>query len=263
MNTIYLKALEIQGFKSFADKTRLTFEKDITAIVGPNGSGKSNISDAVLWVMGEQRTKALRGNKMEDVIFGGTEVRSPMGFAQVSLILDNSEHLFETEGSELMLTRRYYRSGESEYYINKEPVRLKDINVKEQTLFISREVSKNHKDGKVTLPAVVLKMMLELGVFNAPSTYYLFGHEFLPSAERGTAKQYRDRWAKVRKALGFPKSYKFYSLKDTGITDTVERVGLVVAKDQARHSSIATTNRYIRKEQLTAHPELKNYEGKL
>ncbi|MBR4243192.1 MAG: site-specific integrase [Bacteroidaceae bacterium] len=142
-------------------------------------------------------------------------------------------------------------------------IRLKDINVKEQTLFISREVSKNHKDGKVTLPAVVLKMMLELGVFNAPSTYYLFGHEFLPSAERGTAKQYRDRWAKVRKALGFPKSYKFYSLKDTGITDTVERVGLVVAKDQARHSSIATTNRYIRKEQLTAHPELKNYEGKL
>ena len=125
---MYLKALEIQGFKSFADKTRLTFEKDITAIVGPNGSGKSNISDAILWVMGEQRTKALRGNKMEDVIFGGTEVRSPMGFAQVSLILDNSGYLFETEGSELMLTRRYYRSGESEYYINKEPVRLKDIN---------------------------------------------------------------------------------------------------------------------------------------
>ena len=125
---VYLKALEIQGFKSFADKTRLTFEKDITAIVGPNGSGKSNISDAILWVMGEQRSKALRGNKMEDVIFGGTEVRSPMGFAQVSLILDNSNHLFEAEGSELMLTRRYYRSGESEYYINKEPVRLKDIN---------------------------------------------------------------------------------------------------------------------------------------
>ena len=124
---MYLKALEIQGFKSFAEKTRLTFEKDITAIVGPNGSGKSNISDAILWVMGEQRTKTLRGNKMEDVIFGGTETRSPMGFSQVSLILDNSAHLFETEGSEMMLTRRYYRSGESEYYINREPVRLKDI----------------------------------------------------------------------------------------------------------------------------------------
>ena len=87
---MYLKALEIQGFKSFPDKTRLTFEKDITAIVGPNGSGKSNISDAILWVMGEQRTRALRGGKMEDVIFGGTEKRPKMGFAQVTLILDNS-----------------------------------------------------------------------------------------------------------------------------------------------------------------------------
>ncbi len=124
---MYLKALEIQGFKSFPEKTRLTFEKDITAIVGPNGSGKSNLSDAILWVMGEQSSKTLRGSKMEDVIFGGTETRSPMGLAQVSLILDNSAHLFETEGSELMLTRRYYRSGESEYFINREPVRLKDI----------------------------------------------------------------------------------------------------------------------------------------
>ena len=124
---MYLRALEIQGFKSFADKTRLTFEKDITAIVGPNGAGKSNIADAILWVMGEQRTRALRGNRMEDVIFGGTEIRAPMGYAQVSLILDNSAQLFQTEGSELMLTRRYYRSGESEYYINRQQVRLKDV----------------------------------------------------------------------------------------------------------------------------------------
>ncbi len=125
---MYLRALEIQGFKSFADKTRLSFEKDITAIVGPNGSGKSNISDAILWVMGEQRSKALRGSKMEDVIFGGTEKRGAMGFAQVSLIIDNSAHIFDSDSSEIMLTRRYYRSGESEYYINKEAVRLKDIN---------------------------------------------------------------------------------------------------------------------------------------
>lgn len=125
---MYLKALEIQGFKSFADKTRLTFEKDITAIVGPNGSGKSNISDAILWVMGEQRTKALRGSKMEDVIFGGTEKRNALGYAQVSLIIDNSAHIFDYDSSEIMLTRRYYRSGESEYYINRESVRLKDIN---------------------------------------------------------------------------------------------------------------------------------------
>ena len=124
---MYLKALEIQGFKSFADKTRLTFEKDITAIVGPNGSGKSNIADAVLWVMGEQRSKALRGAKMEDVIFGGTEKRNPLGFAQVSLIIDNSARIFDSDASEIMLTRRYYRSGESEYYVNRETVRLKDI----------------------------------------------------------------------------------------------------------------------------------------
>ena len=125
---MYLKALEIQGFKSFPDKTRLSFEKNITAIVGPNGSGKSNISDAILWVMGEQRSKALRGSKMEDVIFGGTEKRSAMGYAQVSLIIDNSARIFDSDSSEIMLTRRYYRSGESEYYINKEAVRLKDIN---------------------------------------------------------------------------------------------------------------------------------------
>ena len=125
---MYLKALEIQGFKSFADKTRLTFEKDITAIVGPNGSGKSNISDAVMWVMGEQRSKTLRGTKMEDVIFGGTAIRGAMGYAQVTLIIDNSQRIFDSDSSEIMLTRRYYRSGDSEYYINREQVRLKDIN---------------------------------------------------------------------------------------------------------------------------------------
>jgi chromosome segregation protein len=123
-----LKALEIQGFKSFADKTTLVFDKDVTMIVGPNGSGKSNISDAVLWVMGEQRTKALRGGKMEDVIFGGTEKRSALGFAQVTLILDNTTRLFNVDSDELSISRRYYRSGDSEYFINKESVRLRDIN---------------------------------------------------------------------------------------------------------------------------------------
>ncbi len=124
---VYLKALEIQGFKSFADRTTLTFDKDITAIVGPNGSGKSNISDALLWVMGEQRSKALRGGRMEDVIFGGTEKRSPLGFAQVSLTLDNSAGLFDIDSPEVVITRRYYRNGDSEYFLNREAVRLKDI----------------------------------------------------------------------------------------------------------------------------------------
>jgi len=126
--TLYLKSLEIQGFKSFPTATRLTFDKPITGIVGPNGSGKSNVSDALLWVMGEQSTKTLRGGKMEDVIFGGTQRRSQMNYAEVSLILDNSEGRLQVEGSEVMLTRRYYRSGESEYFINQSQVRLKDVN---------------------------------------------------------------------------------------------------------------------------------------
>nr|WP_326172335.1 chromosome segregation protein SMC [uncultured Oscillibacter sp.] len=125
---MYLKALEIQGFKSFPDKTVLNFGEDITAIVGPNGSGKSNISDAIRWVMGEQSAKGLRGAKMEDVIFGGTEKRTQVGFAQVTLVLDNTEGIFPSmEESEVAVTRRYYRSGESEYYINRQSVRLKDV----------------------------------------------------------------------------------------------------------------------------------------
>ena len=125
---MYLKALEIQGFKSFPDKTVLTFGEDITAIVGPNGSGKSNISDAIRWVMGEQSTRALRGGKMEDVIFGGTAQRRQTGFAEVSLVLDNTTRIFDMDESEVMVTRRYFRSGESEYYINRRSVRLRDVN---------------------------------------------------------------------------------------------------------------------------------------
>ncbi|HCO62318.1 MAG TPA: hypothetical protein DIT49_02510, partial [Clostridiales bacterium] len=125
---MYLKALEIQGFKSFADKTVLSFGEDITAIVGPNGSGKSNIADAIRWVMGEQSTRTLRGSKMEDVIFDGTAKRKGLGFAEVSLVLDNTDHIFPREETEVAITRRYYRSGESEYYINRHSCRLRDIN---------------------------------------------------------------------------------------------------------------------------------------
>ncbi len=125
---MYLKALEIQGFKSFPDKIRLTFEERVAAIVGPNGSGKSNISDAISWVMGGQRSKKLRGAKMEDVIFGGTAQRGKAGFAQVSLVLGNEDRSLKVDADEVMITRRYYRSGDSDYYINKKTVRLKDVN---------------------------------------------------------------------------------------------------------------------------------------
>jgi len=124
---LYLKSVEMQGFKSFADKIYLNFNPGITAIVGPNGSGKSNISDAIRWVMGEQSVKSLRGSRMEDVIFSGTEVRKPQGFAEVSLVLDNSTRLFPLDYEEVTVTRRVYRSGEGEYFINRNACRLKDI----------------------------------------------------------------------------------------------------------------------------------------
>lgn len=124
---MYLKSVEMQGFKSFADKIYLDFNPGITAIVGPNGSGKSNISDAIRWVMGEQSVKSLRGSRMEDVIFSGTEVRKPQGFAEVSLVLDNSNGMFPVDYEEVTVTRRVYRSGEGEYFINRNACRLKDI----------------------------------------------------------------------------------------------------------------------------------------
>ncbi len=122
-----LKSLEMQGFKSFPDKIKIEFGTGITAIVGPNGSGKSNVSDAIRWVLGEQSNKTLRSSKMEDVIFTGTALRKPQGFAEVSLTIDNSDRALNIDYNEVTVTRRYYRSGESEYYINKNQTRLRDI----------------------------------------------------------------------------------------------------------------------------------------
>ena len=124
---MYLKSIEIHGFKSFADKIKLDFKYGITGIVGPNGSGKSNVSDAVRWVLGEQSAKQLRGASMQDVIFAGTEIRKPMGYAYVTITMDNADHVLAADYDEVSVTRRVYKSGESEYLINGNPVRLKDI----------------------------------------------------------------------------------------------------------------------------------------
>ena len=146
---MYLKSLEVQGFKSFPDKTLIRFGDDITAIVGPNGSGKSNISDAILWVMGEMSSKTLRGAKMEDVIFGGTQKRSAVGFAEATLTLDNTDRALGYDADEVMITRRYYRSGDSEYYINRQSARLRDINELFMDTGLGREGYSNIGQGRI------------------------------------------------------------------------------------------------------------------
>lgn len=135
---MFLKSIEIQGFKSFAHKTVLSFNRGMTGIVGPNGSGKSNVADAVRWVLGEQKVKQLRGTSMQDVIFAGTELRKPLGFAFVAMTFDNADHAFALDYEEVTVSRRLYRSGESEYMINGQNVRLKDV----QELFFDTGIGK-------------------------------------------------------------------------------------------------------------------------
>ncbi len=148
---MYLKSLELHGFKSFPNKTVLTFERGATVIVGPNGSGKSNISDAMRWVLGELSSRNIRGTKMEDVIFGGTDDRRPMGFAEVSVTFDNTspENRLDSEYDEVTVTRRYFRTGESEYLINRQPKRLKDIYMLFMNTGVGREGYSIIGQGKV------------------------------------------------------------------------------------------------------------------
>ena len=121
------KEIRLVGFKSFADKTSVKLDDGVTCIVGPNGCGKSNVADAVRWVLGEQSAKTLRGSSMQDVIFGGTESRRSLSYCEVTLVFDNSEKIFDSEFTEIEITRRLYRSGDSQYLINREECRLRDI----------------------------------------------------------------------------------------------------------------------------------------
>ena len=145
---MYLKRLELQGFKSFADRTVLEFMPGITTVIGPNGSGKSNISDAIRWVLGEQSMKSLRGTKSLDIIFAGTQNRKSLGFAEASLVFDNSDGALPIEYTEVTVTRKIYRSGETGYFINKTPCRLKDVLKRKEKLesAINAEIERNNLD---------------------------------------------------------------------------------------------------------------------
>ena len=127
MFSLHLERIEMSGFKSFADKTVIEFDEGVTAVVGPNGSGKSNLSEAVRWVLGEQSAKNLRGKKMDDIVFAGSQTRKPVNIAEVTLILNNEDGFLPLEFSEVSITRRYNRNGDSDCFINKKPCRLKDI----------------------------------------------------------------------------------------------------------------------------------------
>ena len=175
---MYLKSMELIGFKSFPDKTKLTFEGGRTVIVGPNGSGKSNISDAMRWVLGEISTKNMRGKRMEDVIFDGTNNRRPMGFAEVSVTFDNTGDgaRLACPYDEVTVTRRYYRSGESEYLINRKAVRLKDIYELFMNTGVGRDGYSIIGQGKIA-EIISQKSEERRGVFEDAAGIALFRHK--------------------------------------------------------------------------------------
>ena len=252
---MYLKSLEVQGFKSFPDKTLIRFGDDITAIVGPNGSGKSNISDAILWVMGEQSTKTLRGAKMEDVIFGGTQKRAAVGFAEATLILDNTDRALAYDADEVMVTRRYYRSGDSEYYINRQSARLRDIHELLMDTGLGREGYSNIGQGRID-EILSLKSTDRREIFEEAAGISKYRHrkeetERKLSATEDNLMRIGDKVSELELQLDplkqqSEKAKKYLELKDElqGVEvsvwmDTLERLSAAAKKAEEDHTSAA------------------------
>lgn len=178
-----------------------------------------------------------------------------------SMLRQLSKYLSETDPHFLLACRM-------EYYTFIRPmelshVRINDISIKEQSVFIPASVSKNKRDGKVGLNDEIIKLMLDIGIFNNPGDYYMFGEDMKPNSERATSEIFRRRWKKIRKALRWSDEYQFYSLKDSGLRDLANSEGIVIARDQARHTDVSTTNKYLQGRDLPVHPETKHFTGSL
>jgi len=231
---LYLKRLEIQGFKSFADKTIINFDKRITAIVGPNGSGKSNIADSLRWVLGEQSIKNLRGTKMEDIIFSGTDKRKPLGFAEVIIVFDNSDNFIPLDYTEISVSRRMYRSGDSEFFINKNPCRLKDIKELFSDTGIGKEgysiISQGKIEDIISTNPENRKLIFEeaAGIVR----YKLNRQDALKKLEKTNANILRisDLISEINNQVISLKSERDKAIKYKSIFDEIKNIDLIIAK---------------------------------
>ena len=281
-----LKSLEIQGFKTFPDKTKLTFDRGITSVVGPNGSGKSNISDAIRWVLGEQSPKALRCSKMEDVVFNGTDNRKKTGYAEVTLTIENTDRSLPFDGDSVAVTRRYYRSGDSEYLINKAAVRLKDIHELFMDTGLGRDGYSMISQGKID-SIVASKSEDRREIFEEASGISRYRYRKTEAERklnqteenllrlRDILTELEDRVVPLEKQAKKAKSYLEYAKEKEGLEialwlDTLEKSSkilreqedkITVAKDQ--HESAVKTLEGIEKETEDIYNSTGEFSGKM
>ncbi len=281
-----LKSLEIQGFKTFPDKTKLTFDKGITSVVGPNGSGKSNISDAIRWVLGEQSPKALRCSKMEDVVFNGTDNRKKVGYAEVTLTIENHDRSLPFDGDSVAVTRRYYRSGDSEYLINKASVRLKDIHELFMDTGLGRDGYSMISQGKID-SIVASKSEDRREIFEEASGISRYRYRKTEAERklnqteenllrlRDILSELEDRVGPLEKQAAKAKAYLEYAKEKEGLEialwlDTLEKSSKIlreqedkIAVARSQHESAVKTLEEIEKETETIYNSTGEFSSKM